>query len=126
MSAAKHAPGPWWVTDSGVRNAGGYICHTNKAQHYEGQDERYESETAERAANAHLIAAAPDLLAVTRDFEEALQELGLFCECGAADCRTTRLRAAIAKAAGEPSIECTCPAKDMPFGRCCKATGSAS
>lgn len=23
-------------------------------------------------------------------------------------------------------IECTCPAKDMPFGRCCKAPTSAS
>ena len=25
-----------------------------------------------------------------------------------------------------PRIECTCAAKDMPFGRCCKATTSAS
>jgi len=24
------------------------------------------------------------------------------------------------------TIECTCAAKDMPFGRCCKATTSAS
>lgn len=64
MSAAKHTPGPWWVTDSGVRDAGGYICHTNPATHYPGQDERFERETAERAANKLLIAAAPDLLTV--------------------------------------------------------------
>ncbi|WP_143292322.1 hypothetical protein [Burkholderia pseudomallei] len=48
-----------------------------------------------------LFAAAPDLLVVARDFEEALRELDMFCECGEVDCRTTRLRAAIAKATGD-------------------------
>ena len=52
-------------------------------------------------ANARLIAAAPDLLVVAKDFHEVLSERGLFCECGESDCRTTRLRAAIAKATGE-------------------------
>ena len=33
-------------------------------------------------------------------------------------------RAAIRK--NEPMTECTCDAKDMPFGRCCKAPTSAS
>lgn len=33
-------------------------------------------------------------------------------------------RAVIAKAT-KSAPECTCPAKDMPFGRCCKATGAA-
>lgn len=56
---------------------------------------------AEQAANARLIAAAPDLLAVANDFNEALGELGMHCECGQPDCRTTRLRAAIAKATGQ-------------------------
>lgn len=103
MSTAQHTPGPWWVTDSGVRDAGGYICHTLKAQHYEGQDERYERETAERAANADLIAAAPDLLAQLRsarefiagfhgdDTQEGIQEM------------LDAYDAAIAKAAGGPS-----------------------
>lgn len=36
------------------------------------------------------------LVAVARDFDEALGELGLHCECGEPDCRTTRLRAALA------------------------------
>ena len=49
-----------------------------------------------------LAADRADLLEVAKDFEEALGELGLFCECGEADCRTTRLRAAIAKATGQP------------------------
>ncbi len=51
MSEAKHTPGPWWVTDSGIRDRGGYICHTRSATHYPGQDERFEKETLERAAN---------------------------------------------------------------------------
>jgi hypothetical protein len=37
------------------------------------------------------------LLQVARDFNEALGELGLHCECGEAGCRTTRLRAALAE-----------------------------
>ncbi len=66
MSEAKHTPGPWWVTDSGVRDRRGYICHTLPAQRYTGQDERFERETAERAANKSLIAAAPELLEALR------------------------------------------------------------
>jgi len=68
MSAGKHTPGPWWVTDHGVRDVGGYIAHTNSVQRYEGQDERYALEVAQREADKRLIAAAPDLL-------EALQNL---------------------------------------------------
>lgn len=68
MSAAKHTPGPWWATESGIRDRGGYICHTRPAQRYLGQDERFEKETKERAANKQLIAAAPELL-------EALQAI---------------------------------------------------
>lgn len=45
------------------------------------------------------LAAAHDLLAVAREYEEVLNEIGA-CECGEPECRTTRLRAAIAKATG--------------------------
>ena len=62
MSAA-HTPGPWWVMESGVRDVGGYICHTNTPTHFPGQDERYANEIEERRKNKILIAAAPDLLA---------------------------------------------------------------
>ena len=65
MSAA-HTPGPWWVTDSGVRDSGGYICHTKPPTHYPDQNERYAKEVAERKANARLIAAAPELLQALR------------------------------------------------------------
>jgi hypothetical protein len=50
---------------------------------------------------ARLFAASQKLLVVAKDFEEALGELHLFCECGGEDCRTTRLRAAIAAATGK-------------------------
>lgn len=63
MSAA-HSSAPWWVTDGGVRNSGGYIVHTNSVQHYDGQDERYVREVAEREADKRLIAAAPDMFDV--------------------------------------------------------------
>lgn len=64
MSATeqKHTPGPWWTTDSGVRDVGGYICHTNQPTHFQGQDERYDKEVDERRANKNLIAASPKLL----------------------------------------------------------------
>lgn len=58
-----HSEGPWWTTDSGVRNRGGYIAHTNSVQRYEGQDERYAFEVSQREADKRLISAAPDLLA---------------------------------------------------------------
>lgn len=66
-AAAKHSTGPWWVMETGVRNRGGYICHTNSVQRYEGQDERYAREVAEREADKALIADAPELLAALRD-----------------------------------------------------------
>lgn len=39
-----------------------------------------------------------ELLVSATDFLQVLSESGLLCECGEPDCRTTRLRAALAKA----------------------------
>ena len=90
---SKHTPAPWWTTDSGVRDQGGYIAHTNSVQRYEGQDERYAREFEQRKADKLLIAAAPDLL-------EALKVLvennGIGPESMFHDAR-----AAIAKATGQ-------------------------
>lgn len=89
----KHTPGPWLydgrdgiAASTSDQLNGGYFTA--------------EVMGPDKVANARLIAAAPDLLTVARDFNEVLRELGKFCECGEADCRTTRLRAAIAKATG--------------------------
>ena len=101
----KHTPGPWWTTDHGIRDVGGYIAHTNSVQRYEGQDERYAREVAQRDADKRLLAAAPDLL-------EALEALaGLYPSSEemneSDDYSVTEIdwveiaRAAIAKATGE-------------------------
>lgn len=68
---SKHTPGPWWATDHGVRDVGGYIAHTNSVQRYLGQEERYAFEVAQREADKRLIASAPALL-------EALQRIAGF------------------------------------------------
>lgn len=40
------------------------------------------------------------LLQVAHDFSEAMEERAMLCECGETDCRTSRMRAAIARAEG--------------------------
>jgi hypothetical protein len=113
MSEIKHTPGPWitrqqyanrWLIekDQGENEAGEKLVPLGLASvHTTILEVGCSNENTE--ANARLIAAAPDLLVVAKDFEEALGELHMFCECGEADCRTTRLRAAIAKATGAQS-----------------------
>jgi len=64
MSNAKHTPGPWYVErgDSCVfiRKAGRRIAATDTKTFYEKHDET-------DVANANLMAASPDLLAVLKD-----------------------------------------------------------
>lgn len=77
--SAQHASAPWAVveTPSGeiyVRNAGGLIAQGPRPTRYEGQDQRYKQELLEYAANARLIAAAPDLLAALRYALEYVDE----------------------------------------------------
>lgn len=105
MSA--HTPGPWWVMDSGVRDRGGYICHTNPAQRYEGQDDRFAQESAERAANKLLIAAAPDLLEAliaAVKYSDAMHRAQAHVDGETVDYETfPAWRAVIAKATGAAS-----------------------
>ena len=96
MSEVQHAPGPWWETDTGIRDKGGHICFTPSAFHYPDQRERFEKETAERAANKTLIAAAPELLEALIDVRRALVIANFTGELAVVD-------AAIAKATGQPA-----------------------
>ncbi|MDZ4049264.1 MAG: hypothetical protein U1D54_03870 [Limnobacter sp.] len=50
--------------------------------------------------NEQLNADMQELVKVAHDFDEALGELGIHCECGLRDCRTTRLRAVLVKHGG--------------------------
>lgn len=86
-----HTPGPWWIAEHGVRDVGGYIAHTNSAQRYEGQDERYAFEVAQREADKRLIAAAPALLEALKGFMAGAEAMGW---------NTDKARAAIALAGG--------------------------
>lgn len=65
----QHTPGPWVAHHYGIRDRGGYICELRWPQHYEGQEERYTRELAEREGDARLIAAAPELLAALNAWE---------------------------------------------------------
>jgi hypothetical protein len=99
MSAFKHTPRPWTANQIQIGQGLPYtpvVATTLIAKVYSTSYGDHE----QSAANALLMAAAPELLVVAHDFHEALQELGLLCECGQPDCRTTRLRSAIAKAGG--------------------------
>ena len=62
-----HTPKPWWSTytlkkERCVRSKEGLICILLKPDHYTNQDERYDFELEQYAADQRLIAAAPLLL----------------------------------------------------------------
>lgn len=92
-----HTPGPWWTTDDGIRDSGGYIAHTNSVLTYERQDERYAREIVQREADKKLIAAAPDLLEALKD-ALSIFEFGDDDKTVLAPKWVARARAAIAKA----------------------------
>lgn len=82
MTQATHTPAPWEVkrpkgNELGVRDKGGFILFMTPVHRYENQEDRYISESAERLANAHLIAAAPDLLDFAEKFVKKCEEVGI-------------------------------------------------
>lgn len=96
MNKIKHTPGPWTLDRS--RETDGCVVITDERKHYVAQIYRPAwTYLEEDQANAHLIAAAPELLAVVHEIVR-LHETGaplsnLFDVVSAA-------RAAIAKATG--------------------------
>ena len=117
---AKHTPGPWRLDYQGVYGKSGVYCddplfagHTLAGVHFPPIYER--GETAPQAfaiaeANAHLIAAAPDLLEEAQQaldlivglqgaFDDGSSE-GQFTERVLAE-RAMKLRAAISRAHGD-------------------------
>lgn len=95
---SKHTPGPWVVFHNKYRIP---AVEVDGSVWSEGFDSGVRLQS-ERDANAHLIAAAPDLLAALKE----LLDQGEGCAaCGfgtpGCGCRYERARAAIAKAEGE-------------------------
>ena len=88
MKEFKGTPGPWNGKDVG-------ICKQDRAGLQLGFIMTHdENRVAECAANAHLIAAAPDLL-------EALQEVVKVLDGAGCEAATVKAKAAISKALGE-------------------------
>ena len=77
MSETKHTPGPWTIGDSNNSGVDVELGNSNTSagiyrfDRYNGQ-EAYSRD--ECMANAHLIAAAPDMLAALEDAREALNK----------------------------------------------------
>ena len=116
---SKYTPGPWTVDEShmdGAINAG--KRHVALANFYNCHDEEVRVTRDQQQANAHIIAAAPDLLAALKAILPMAEngaakpghegfcgsEQSCDCECMAAYYDSEKLmqaRAAIRKAEGE-------------------------
>ena len=92
MSA--HTPGPWEAIKPD--SVGGYRVYTAGKGYTLIATLGYVRDSAQEAANARLIAAAPDLLAALIKLSEATDPIGW-------DLRMELARAAIAKAEGRQS-----------------------
>jgi hypothetical protein len=93
----QHTPGPWQVIE-GWPDIGIVTDKVLVAMVKNDEDSPCTDE--EQAANARLIAAAPDLLAVCKDFAHALDGAAGFAHFHANGKRHKELLAAIARAEG--------------------------
>ena len=97
---SKHTPGPWYNSGFDILRgkAGAQVARVgSEAPHTRNGTKEYED--LEMYANAHLIAAAPELL---KECESALKILEYLAKCDACnEVELASLKAAIAKAKGE-------------------------
>jgi hypothetical protein len=105
---SKHTPGPWAFLEEGRTEEDGNRCrplticgpnHDDLANVYSSDDATVSIPRSEAIANARLFAAAPDMLQTLRDLDGWLDNSGF------TDAHPWRIsiRAAIAKATGEPA-----------------------
>ena len=98
MTEQKHTPGPWEAGSTGIitaKSATTFICDTRKAA------KRFLPPNAEIMANARLIAAAPELLAVLEALADHAAETYPHFESHRGQVDLACARAAIAKAGKE-------------------------
>lgn len=98
---SKHTPGPWLVSGNAYGTVfvhGGEIMTSSVGTKHQRLIAGGNSHDTLTLENAHLIAAAPDLLEVARDLASMKCETIGVEDLEAGCCRTCRARAAIAKA----------------------------
>lgn len=122
MSEFKGTPGPWRAVEHGEPGSGWWsvlsgawdVSHNHAAEPGVVADSRYSAmKPAENAANAHLIAAAPEMLAALKVADEFIRNGALlgYIRMPAPDTPDPAqevpeiIRAAIAKATGGGSHE---------------------
>lgn len=94
---SKHSPSPWTFA---IEDGGNFALRDADKRCFQC-DERYYPWVSKNIADWHLMAAAPDLLAVLQEIDSIDGLIILTVEDS--DAITKRVRAAIAKATGEPS-----------------------
>lgn len=98
--SAQHTPGPWAALPWRRHSPTTIVKQVNGVHVMTIADLQGDGFDPETLANARLIAAAPELLALCK---AVLAHPGFRqCDCGKPDCATTRLHAVIAKAEGAP------------------------
>lgn len=100
MSEPKWTPGPWRINKYRSIGAGETGCQPIVAhiEPFYGEDRQF----GDDGANAHLIAAAPDLYAALAEAEQQIEYLHAnFSPTGTGEAVLTRARIALAKARGE-------------------------
>ena len=97
---AKHTEGPWKVRGDGSRGQWYVEAPSTRGDYWLVAEASGRSAT-ENQINAHLIAAAPDLLDALRACAEYMEEYGAPVEMGSS---VQRARAAIARAEGRAEV----------------------
>lgn len=103
---SKHTPGPWYIgKDANDQNRHIYAEQVVRSDDGDAWHPLIactddDEQQVDWRANARLIAAAPDLLAVVQELEESA---GYWSEYDVPLGIVDRMRAAIAKATGEPT-----------------------
>ncbi|OHC93781.1 MAG: hypothetical protein A2792_01115 [Sphingomonadales bacterium RIFCSPHIGHO2_01_FULL_65_20] len=100
MTQTQHTPGPWFY--DGQNGCGAHVIHVAQGEIAEAFGDSWSDDGQQAEANAHLIAAAPELLAqlsIALRWLEAIPT-ATACRANPGEGNLEAIRAAIAKAKG--------------------------
>lgn len=72
MTTPQHTPGPWFY--DGQNSCGAHVIHVAQGEIAEAFGDSWSDEGQQAEANAHLIAAAPEMLAALEEAYRILLE----------------------------------------------------